>query len=76
MSNAKVKELINSVDLKELAAAVKDAGDEVRNKIIPNMTKTVKSQFAQFEEEVKKVKKSDLKDMKSKIEKELKNFWK
>jgi alpha-amylase len=76
MSNAKVKELINSVDLKELATALKDAGDEVRNKIIPNMTKTVKSQFAQFEEEVKKVKKSDLKDLKSKIEKELKNIWK
>jgi flagellar motor switch protein FliG len=76
MSNAKVKELINSVDLKELAAAMKDAGDEVRNKIIPNMTKTVKTQFAEFEEEVKKVKKSDLKTLKSKIEHELKNFWK
>jgi alpha-amylase len=76
MSNAKVKELINSVDLKELAAAMKDARDEVRDKIIPNMTKTVKTQFAQFEEEVKKVKKTDLKDLKTKIEKELKNLWK
>ena len=76
MSNAKVKEMINSVDLKELAAAMKDARDEVRDKIIPNMTKTVKEQFNQFEEELKKVKKSDLKDLKKKIETELKNFWK
>ena len=76
MSNTKVKELIKSVDLKELAAAMKDARDEVRDKIIPNMTQTVKSQFAQFEEEFKKVKKSDLKDLKKKIETELKNFWK
>jgi hypothetical protein len=40
------------------------------------MTKPVKTQFAQFEEEIKKVKKSDLKDLKKKIEQELKNFWK
>ncbi len=76
MSNAKVKELINSIDLKELAAAMKGASEEVRNKIIPNMTKTVKTQFSQFEEEIKKVKKTDLKDLKTKIEKELKNLWK
>jgi flagellar motor switch protein FliG len=76
MSNAKVKELINSVDLKALAAAMKDARDEVRDKVIPNMTKTIKTQFEQFEEEVKKVKKSDLKDFKTRIEKELKNLWK
>ncbi len=76
MSNAKVKELVNSVDLKELAIAMKDARDEVRDKIIPNMTKTAKAKYEQLEEEVKKVKKSDLKEIKNKIEKELKNFWK
>ena len=76
MSNAKIKEVIQNVDLKEFAAAMKDASDEVRNKVIPNMTKTVKTQFAEFEEEVRKIKKSDLKDLKKKIETELKNFWK
>lgn len=76
MSNAKIKEVIKRVDLKEFAAAMKDASDEVRNKVIPNMTKTVKTQFAEFEEEVRKIKKSDLKDLKKKIETELNNFWK
>ncbi len=76
MSNAKIKEVIQNVDLKEFAAALKDASDEVRNKVIPNMTKTVKTQFAEFEQEVRKIKKSDLKDLKKKIETELKNFWK
>jgi alpha-amylase len=76
MSNVKVKELINSVDLKELATVMKDARDEVRDKIIPNMTRTVKAQYEQFEAEVKKVKKSDLKELKTRIENELKNLWK
>ena len=76
MSNAKVKELISNVDFEELASVLKDAKDEVRDKIIPNMTKTAKKQFDKMEEEIKKIKKSDLKEYKDKIEKELRNLWK
>jgi len=76
MSNAKVKKLIDSVDMEELTSVMKNASDEVRNKIIPNMTKTAKKQYENLEEEIKKVKKSDLKEYKDKIEKELKNLWK
>ncbi len=50
--------------------------DEVRDKIIPNLTKTAKKQYDKMEAEIKKVKKSDLKEYKEKIEKELKNLWK
>ena len=76
MSNAKVKELIKKVDFNELATVLKDAGDEVKDKIIPNMTKTMKKRYDEIEKEVKKVKKSDLKEFKNKIETELKNLWK
>jgi len=76
MSNAKVKELINSVDIDELAVALKDATDEVRNKVIPNLTKKAKDQFDKLESEVKKIKKSDIKTFKDKIEQELRNLWK
>jgi len=76
MSNTKVKELIKSVDMEELAHAMKDAKDEVRDKVIPNMTKTAKKQFDTIEEKIKNVKKSDLKEFKDKIESELKNLWK
>jgi len=76
MSNTKVKELIKSVDMEELAHAMKDAKDEVRDKIIPNMTKTAKKQFDTIEEKIKNVKKSDLKEFKDKIESELRNLWK
>ncbi|MEZ5082562.1 MAG: FliG C-terminal domain-containing protein [Bacteroidales bacterium] len=76
MSNAKVKELINKVDTEALAHALKEADDEVRNKIIPNMTKAAKKQFDKMEEDLKKIKKSDIKKFTSKIESELKNLLK
>jgi alpha-amylase/alpha-mannosidase (GH57 family) len=76
MSNAKVKEFVKKIDMEELAHAMKDAGDEVRDKIIPNMTKTARDQFEKLEKEIKKVKKSDLKKFKDKIEQELKDLWK
>jgi alpha-amylase/alpha-mannosidase (GH57 family) len=76
MSNAKVKELIKKVDIDELAVALKDAKDEVRDKIIPNMTKTVREQYEKVESEIKKVKKSDIRKFTSKIESELKELWK
>jgi len=75
MSNAKVKQLIKKIDPEEMAHVLKDAGDEVREKIIPNMTKTAKKQYEKLEKEIKKVKKSDLKKVKNKIEDELRRIW-
>lgn len=76
LSNAKIKELIKKVDLEELALVLKDARDDVRDKIIPNMTKTAKEQYEKLESEVKKVKKSDIREFTAKIENEIKNLWK
>ena len=76
MSNAKVKELIKKLDTDELVHVLKDADKDLREKIIPNLTKTAKSQYDKLEKKIKKVKKSDLKAVKDKIEKELKNLWK
>lgn len=76
MSNAKVKELISKVDTEELMHALKDASKEVREKVIPNMTKKVKTEFERLESEYKKIKKTDLKKFKDKIENELRNLWK
>jgi alpha-amylase/alpha-mannosidase (GH57 family) len=75
MSNAKIKQLLKKVDVEELTHVLKEAGDDVKNKIIPNMTKTAKKQYDKLEKEIKKVKKTDFKKYKSKIEDELKNLW-
>ncbi len=76
MSNAKIKQLIKKVDIEELTQVLKEAGDDVKNKVIPNMTKTAKKQYEKLEKEIKKVKKSDFKKYKNKIEDELRNLWK
>jgi alpha-amylase len=76
MSNSKVKELVKKLDTDELVHILKDADKDLREKIIPNLTKTAKKQYDKLEKEVKKVKKSDFKSVKDKIERELKNLWK
>jgi len=74
MSNTKVKEFVKNVDMKELGAVLNEASEEVREKIIPNLTKKAKNQLENIEKEIEKVKKTDLKKYTSKIEKELKNI--
>ncbi len=76
MSNAKVKELIKKVDTEELMLTLKGASDEVREKVIPNMTKKMKTEYERLETEYQKLKKKDLKEFREKIEKELRNLWK
>ncbi len=74
MSNARIKEFIKKVDLRELAHAMRETSDEVREKIIPNMTKRMKQEFDEFQKEVRKVKASDLKKFRKRIEEELNRF--
>lgn len=76
MSNAKVKELVKKVNTDELVGALKDASDDVRNKIIPNLNKTARKRYEELENELKKVKKSDIDKYTRKVENELRNLFK
>ncbi|MFU8842187.1 MAG: FliG C-terminal domain-containing protein [Bacteroidales bacterium] len=75
MSDAKIKELVKKVDLDELAHAIQNVSDEVRDRVIPNMTKKMKTEFEILEKRVKKLKKTDLKKFRDKIEEELRGLW-
>ena len=75
LSNAKVKELIQKVDVDELVQVLQDTSDDVRNRIIPNLGVKAKKKYEQAQEELKKVKKSDLLKYTGNIEKELKNLF-
>jgi len=76
MSNAKVKELIKKVDTEELAKVLKNAKDEVKDKIIPNMTKKAKTEYDRIEKEIKSISKEDVKNFTNTIESEIKNLFK
>jgi alpha-amylase len=75
LSNQKIKELVKKVNIDELAGALKDASDEVRDKVIPNLTKTAKEKMEVLDKEMK-LKKEDLKKYTDKVEKELSNLFK
>jgi len=76
MSNAKVKELIKKVDTEELAKVLKNAKTEVKDKIIPNMTKKAKTEYDRIEKEIKSISKEDVKNFTNTIESEIKNLFK
>ena len=75
MSNATVKKLLKEVDLKDLAIALKDASDEVTEKIIPNLGKRAQKSLEEIEKELGKVKKTDIKKIKKDIESKLKDLF-
>ena len=76
MSNAKVKELIKKVDTEELAKVLKNAKDEVKDKIIPNMTKKAKTEYERIEKDIKSISKEDVKNFTNTIESEIKKLFK
>jgi alpha-amylase len=60
MSNMRIKQLLREVDTENLAYALKDAGEDIRERVIPNMTKTARKEYDRILSNVKKVKKEDI----------------
>lgn len=60
LSNAKVKNLLKEIDMQNLFYAIKDASDEVRDKILPNLSKTARAEYDKISNEGKKISKKDI----------------
>jgi alpha-amylase len=75
LSNSRIKELLRKVDVDELLVVLQDAGEDVRDRIIPNLGIRAKKKYEQLQDEVRKVKKSDIRKYTANIEKELKNLF-
>ncbi len=69
LSNAKVKKLIKDVDLDDLTIALKDASEEIKEKVVNNLGIKAKSKFEKLEKQLAKVKKTEVDKMKKKVEK-------
>lgn len=67
LSNAKVKSLLKEIDAQNLMYAIQDASDEVRDKILPNLTKSAKAEYDRLSAEMKKIKKADIAEARKKI---------
>jgi alpha-amylase len=75
MSNAMIKELVRKVDADELVAVLKDAGDDVRDRIIPNLGVRAKKKLDELEAGLRKVKKSDIKKYTLNVEQEIRKLF-
>lgn len=75
MSDTMVKKLLKEIKIEELAIALKDAENELVDKVIPNLSKRAKKKYDDIEKDLKKVKKSDVKKFKKDIEERIKNLW-
>ncbi|PKP51859.1 MAG: alpha-amylase [Bacteroidetes bacterium HGW-Bacteroidetes-1] len=75
LSDAKIKKLIKEVEAEELMIALKDAKEELINKVLPNMTKSARKKFEQTKEEAGKISKSQVKKMKDLIEKKMEQYF-
>jgi alpha-amylase len=75
LSNARIKKLVKEVDVEHIAVALKDAGDELKNKVLPNLTKTAKNEYDKLVGELKKVKKTDIKKSRERISAEISKLF-
>jgi alpha-amylase/alpha-mannosidase (GH57 family) len=75
LSNARIKKLVNEVDIEHFAVALKDAGDDFKDRILPNMTKSAKKEYDKMVSQLKKVSKSDIKKSKNRISEEISKLF-
>ncbi|MBE0639605.1 MAG: polysaccharide deacetylase family protein [Bacteroidales bacterium] len=74
LSNAKVKSLLKEIDAQNLLYALKDATDEVRDKVLPNLTKSAKAEYDRLAGEIKKINKNDIAESRKKIAEKISKF--
>jgi alpha-amylase/alpha-mannosidase (GH57 family) len=75
LSDAKVKKLIKELEAEQLAVALKDASEEIRGKVIPNLTQKAKKQMEDLQQKMTEIKQKDIQAMRKKVEEKLKNFF-
>jgi len=74
MSNAKIRQIAKEVDVENWVYALKDAGDELTGKIIPNLTKNAAREYDKLKDELK-VRKADIKKSRDKIGEEISRLF-
>lgn len=60
ISNAKLKKLLKDIDAENLAYALRDASEDIRDRVLPNLTKSAREEYDQVMENLKKIKKEDI----------------
>jgi len=75
LSAAKLKKTIKDMDAENLVHALKDAGDELTEKILPQLSADMRKEYELIKTEIRKISKNDVKKARKKIEDELKRIF-
>lgn len=74
MSDAKVKKLVKELEADDLLAALNEAGDELVNKVLPNMSKKARETFEKARNEAGRISKARAREARKKVEEKMKEF--
>lgn len=75
LSDAKVKKLVKELEAEDLLAALNDAGDELVNKVLPNMSKKAREAFENARAEAGRISKTKTREARKKVEEKMKEFF-
>ncbi|MDZ7744068.1 MAG: FliG C-terminal domain-containing protein [Bacteroidota bacterium] len=75
LSNKRVKEVLKKVNTRDLAIALKNTSEEVREKVYKNMGKRAQANFDELEQKLKNVKSSDIKKQREKIMRQIRKYF-
>jgi alpha-amylase len=73
LSDARIKKLIHDMEAEDLVAALKDAEQELVNRVIPNMSKSARKKYEELEQNLK-VKKNQVNQIRKTIEDKLRGL--
>jgi len=74
LSNDKIKKLAKEIDIESWVYALKDAGDELTDKVLPNFSKKAVAEYENLKQQIK-VKKTDINKSRKKISDEISRLF-
>ncbi|MDO8897800.1 MAG: FliG C-terminal domain-containing protein, partial [Bacteroidales bacterium] len=75
LSDAKIKKLIKDLEAEDLVIALKDAKEELVEKVLPNLSKSARKSFDEAKEKAGRTTKTQVNKMRSAIEEKMRELF-
>lgn len=75
LSDAKIKKLVKELEAEELVVALKDAKEELVEKVLPNLSKSARKSFDQAKEKAGRTTKTQINKVRSAIEEKMRELF-
>jgi alpha-amylase len=75
LSVTQFRKLVREIDIEQLVYAMKDAGEELKDDVLPRLTKKARKEYDKMVSELKNVKKSDIRKSRDAIANKVSKFF-